>query len=82
MVNRSISVGPDRDGTCDPWIRRQTSICTLVRYRLPYAPVGIYHTYTVFMLISIHLCGHKGPKNGPGASYCTSFIAVIKIDFP
>ena len=54
MVNRSISVGPGRDRTRDPWIRRQTSISTLVRYRLPYVPVGIYRTYTVFMPISIH----------------------------
>ena len=54
MVNRSISVGPGRDRTRDPWNRRQTSICTLVRYRLPYVPVGIYHIYTVFMPISIH----------------------------
>ena len=54
IISRSISVGPGRDRTCDPWIRSQTSICTLVCYRLPYTLVDIYRTYTVFMPISIH----------------------------
>ena len=44
IISRSISMGPGRDRTRDPWIRRQLSICTMVRYRLPYALVGIYRT--------------------------------------
>ena len=37
IISRSISVGPGRDRTRDPWIPRQTSICTPTRYRLRYA---------------------------------------------
>ena len=50
MVNRSISVGRSRDRTRDPWIRRQTSICTRVRYQLRYAARRyLAYTYSLYV---------------------------------
>ena len=60
MINLHESIGPDRDRTRDPWICRQTRICSQTHYRLRYVSHRKWSESLMGVHANLYLVGDIG----------------------